>query len=303
MKVLLTGGTGWVGKNLVARLDRPVVTSRNPARARRELSDQVSDVIEWDAENGLVDLDPFDSFDTVVNLMGEPIADGRWNEDKKKRIADSRIIGTQNLVESILKTGKMPRCFVSASAIGYYGDRGEEVLDESASHGSDFLAELSVRWEAAARPLVNENVRVVWLRIGIVLGRGGGALDKMLPPFRKGLGGRLGTGKQWISWVHMSDLLNLIAFSIKNSEVTGPVNAVSPNPVRNAEFTKQLGKALRRPTILPVPKVALQMALGEFSEFLCASQRVVPGKLSGLGFRFQYTHLEDALQNILASRQ
>ncbi len=299
MTTLITGATGWVGGHLVPKLDRPVVTSRSAGRARDKFGELISGAVQWQATDGPMPTHDWGAVDRVVNLMGDSIADGRWNEQKKQSIRDSRVLGTRHLVQSLLQQPKPPEVFVSASAVGYYGDHGNETIDESTPASSDFLGTVCADWEAAAQPLVEAGVRVVWLRIGIVLGQGGGALEKMLPLFRWGLGGRLGSGDQWMSWIHIDDLIDLILFALDNQSCAGPLNAVSPNPIRNRQFTTQLGNQLGRPTWLPAPKFGLRMMLGEFADFLLASQRVMPVRAEQAGFQFKFPDLNSALNDIL----
>ncbi len=300
MSVLVTGGTGWVGRHLIPDLTDPVVVSRDIGRAASRTGD--ARLIECDLSAARIPAGQLTGIESVVNLLGESIADGRWTTARKKRIRDSRVMGTRHLVQSLMENDSLPHTFVSASAIGYYGDRGDTLCTESTPPSDDFLGEVCVQWESAVQPLVEAGVRVVWLRIGIVLGRGGGAAEKLLPPFRLGLGGRIGNGRQWMSWIHLQDLVELIPFCLNNPSLQGPINAVSPTPVRNSEFTQSLGQALNRPTLLGVPKFALRIALGEFANFLTASQRVHSQALDGSEFEFRYPTLELAWQEILSSQ-
>lgn len=296
MRALVTGATGFVGRRLLAHLDRPVVLSRNPQKARDALGVEAH---AWDALAGPPPPQAFDGVDLVIHLAGDPVAEGRWTAAKKRQIRDSRVVGTQNLVAALDKLERKPATLISASAIGYYGSQGDKVLDESAPPSNDFLADVCRDWEAAAQQAAAMGIRVCHPRIGIVLGRGGGALQKMLLPFKLGLGGRLGSGRQWMSWIHLDDLVGLILFAAEMPALRGAFNAVAPHPVTNLEFTKTLGRLLRRPTLLPAPRFALRLALGEFADFLLASQRVVPRVMQEHGYPFRYTHLEDALSAIL----
>ena len=301
MATLITGGTGFVGRELCKRLGQVTITSRNRAAALSKFSRSQDglDVIQWDASAEPIALPRDVHFKSVINMMGEPIAEGRWNSKKKKRIRASRIEGTHRLVEGIIESGKFPQVFVSASAIGIYGDAGEDVVEETNAHGAGFLTDVCVQWEQEAMRLQEHGVRVVCLRIGIVLGSQGGALEKMIPLFRLGLGGNLGNGNQWVAWIHIDDLVSLIEWSIENKSVSGPVNATAPNPVRNKELTKVLAAALKRPAFLPAPKFALRMALGEFAESLFFSQRVVPGVALNHGFQFQFSDIESAIKDLV----
>jgi uncharacterized protein (TIGR01777 family) len=231
--------------------------------------------------------------------MGESIAEGRWTKEKKQRIRDSRVAGTRNLVDAFIVADQLPKVFVSASAIGFYGDSGEAIADESHAPGQGFLTDVCTQWEAEAMRLQDYGVRVVCLRIGIVLGDGGGAMEKMVPLFRWGLGGKLGDGQQWMAWIHVDDLVSLIFWALENDSVSGPVNATAPNPVRNREFTKVLARAVSRPAFLPVPKLAVRMLAGEFANSLFFSQRVVPAAALAKGFQFQFSDLKHAIEDIL----
>lgn len=236
--------------------------------------------------------------DAVINLAGEPIAQ-RWSDEVKQRIYTSRVDRTRQLVSAIAGLKYKPRVLVSASAVGYYGDRGDEVLTENSTAGSDFLAKVCVDWEREAMQARESGVRVVTVRIATVLGRDGGALKQMLIPFRLGLGGRFGNGRQWMSWIHVQDLARLLAYAADDESVSGALNGSSPEPVTNAQFTKALAHAVHRPAILPVPKFALKLALGEAAGFLLQSLRVMPeGTMQG-GFRFDYPQLAEALGQIL----
>lgn len=240
--------------------------------------------------------------DAVVHLAGEPIAAGRWTPLQKAKIRDSRVEGTRALCDALARTTTPPKVLVCASAIGYYGERGEEVLCEDSRPGTGFLPEVGVAWESSAEPARRRGLRVVHLRFGIILARQGGALAKMLPPFRLGLGGPLGDGRQWFSWVALDDVVGIIQFVLATETLRGPVNAVAPHPVTNAEFTKTLGRVLRRPTIFPVPAFALRLLLGEMADgLLLSSTRVEPAALAAAGYRFHDPELEPALHALLAA--
>jgi uncharacterized protein (TIGR01777 family) len=227
------------------------------------------------------------------------VAEGRWTAEKKRRIMDSRKIGTANLVQGLERLSERPAVLVSASAVGYYGDRGEETLDEQATPGDDFLAAVCIEWERAAQQAASLGMRVVNPRIGIVLGAGGGALAKMLLPFKLGLGGRLASGHQWMPWIHIDDLAALFLHAATHADLSGPMNAVAPNAVTNREFTRTLAAAVHRPALLPAPGPLLKLAVGEFAEVLLASQRVVPRVAEQSGFQFQHPELAEALRAIL----
>lgn len=296
MATLLTGGTGFVGRELIKRLDSVSVTSRNRERATAELNDKAVQVIRWDPVREPLVLPGDREFHSVVNLMGESVAQGRWTADKKKRIRESRVVGTRRLVDALIASDQLPRVMVSASAVGFYGDAGDTIVEEDHARGQGFLADVCADWETESMRLQEQGVRVVCLRIGIVIGATGGALQKMTPLFRSCLGGRLGNGRQWMAWIHLNDLVAMIDWALTNESVSGPVNATAPNPVRNAEFTKVLAKNVGRPAILPAPRIALRVVLGEFAESLFHSQRVVPAAALSKGFQFQFTDIHSAIQ-------
>ena len=298
MRALVTGATGFIGKRLVSRIEHPVVLTRNVAAARSSFP--AAKVFNWEPESGLPPTGALDGVDVVFNLAGESIAGGRWTARRKERILRSRIVGTRNLVKGIEGMSKRPRALVSASAVGYYGSRGDEVLTEDASAGTDFLAQVCVEWEAEANRATALGVRVVTPRIGVVLGTDGGALEKMLPPFKLGLGGRLGNGRHWMPWIHLDDLIEILLFAGK-FKIYGAINAVAPTPVMNSEFTRALAAALHKPAIFPVPAFALRLMFGELASVLLASQRVVPQAAVKAGIRFKHTSLGEALRQILGT--
>lgn len=298
MKALITGATGFIGRRLVKQLDRPVILSRDPEQARRALGNV--EAYGWQPEAGPPPAAAFAGVEAVFNLAGESIAEGLWTESRKRRIRDSRILGTRHLVAALAQLAERPRVLVSASAIGYYGSRGDEVIDESAGAGQDFLAELCRDWEAEAARATAAGVRVATPRIGIVLEQDGGALAKMLLPFKLCLGGSLGNGRQWMSWVHLDDLVALLLHAARTEAVQGPINAVAPIPVTNREFTTTLAGVLGRPALIPAPAFALKLVLGELSEVLLGSQRVQPKVAEQTGYRFRYANLKGALQAIIA---
>ena len=295
MNVTITGASGFIGQRLLARLLRDGHTLHVIGRSRPGGPAEVR-FSSWDAGVVAVPVEAIEGGDAIVHLAGEPVGQ-RWNDDVKKRICDSRVLGTRAIVEAVSKLQQRPQTLVCASAIGYYGDRADEILDEQSGIGQGFLSEVCAQWEAEARAAGNLGLRVVLTRTGIVLGREGGALKQMLPPFRLGVGGPTGSGKQWMSWIHLDDLIEAIVFSLGNANVFGPVNATAPNPVRNEEFTKALGTALGRPAIVHTPLFALKVMLGEAAEVVLASQRVVPKALQRAGFQFLYSDIRDALTN------
>ena len=243
----------------------------------------------------------YSGVDVIYHLAGESVAEGRWTAAQKARIRDSRVIGTRHLVQGLAQVdpGSRPTVLVSASAVGYYGDRGDEELTESAAPADDFLARVCIEWEREALAAETHGLRVALARTGIVLGAGGGALGKMLTPFKLGAGGPLGNGKQWMPWVHVADLARLYVHAAENGSIRGPMNAVAPNPVRNSEFTKALGRQLHRPAFMPAPYIGLRLLFGEFAQVLFASQRVIPKLALDTGFVFQYPDIAAALREIL----
>jgi hypothetical protein len=304
MRILVTGGTGFIGRALVSALQRErhavLVWARSASRARSILGDGVETVA---ADGGLETLSrALDGCDAVVNLAGESIMGGRWTAARREVLRRSRIATTELIVRALAAAQPRPRVLVSGSAIGYYGDRGETPLTEDATAGTGFLAELSQEWEAAAREATTAGARVVLTRIGIVLGRDGGALAPMAIPFRFGVGGRLGTGTQYMSWIHLQDLVSVILAAIEHPSFEGPVNCVAPEAVTNRQFTRSLGRALHRPALMMVPAFALRIALGESATALLASQRVRPAVLESRGFRFRFPSLDLALADILGPR-
>lgn len=296
MRLLVTGGTGFIGRALCAECPEVTVLTRNPAAAAQSLPG--ARIIPWDPLRP-PPTEAWDGVEGVVHLAGESIAEGRWTAAKKQRLRTSRVDATAQLVAGMLAAPKPPRVLVAASAIGFYGARDDEQLDERSPPGDDFLARLCQDWEAASAPAADAGVRVVHLRIGIVLEKNGGALGKMLLPFRLGLGGRMGNGQQWMSWIHRADLLGLIRHALADDRVRGPLNAVAPQPVRNIEFTQTLARVLHRPAFFPMPGIALRVVLGEFGQFLLDSQRVLPRAAMQGGYQFEYSELATALQAIL----
>ncbi len=300
-RVLITGGTGLVGRRLAAALiedgSEVVVLSRDAAAARERVPG--AEAFDWAPEEGPPPTEAFAGVDAVVNLAGEPV-DGRWTAVKKGRIRESRVAGTANLVTALarLPDDARPGVLVSASAIGYYGETGDDEKTETSPSADEFLGEVCASWEAAAEAAEGLGLRVVRLRIGLVLDPSGGALAKMLPLWKLGLGGPMGGGRQWVAWIHRADLVRLIRFAI-GSDVSGPLNATSPHPVRQAELAAALGRALGRPAFMPAPAFALKVALGEFSVEVLGSRRVVPDRTLAVGFEFAFPTLEAALEDLL----
>ena len=297
MTVLMTGSSGLIGAALRSFLGG---RGHHVRRLRRAVS--ASDAsTSWNPADGTFTAGAFDGVDAVVHLAGESIAGGRWTAARKARIRESRVTGTRQLCEKLARLDTPPKVLVAASAIGFYGDRGRELLDESAAAGSGFLPEVCQAWEAAVTPARERGMRVVHLRIGIVLSPLGGALAQMLRPFKLGAGGVLGSGDQYMSWIALDDLLSIVQHALIDDSVSGPVNAVAPQVVTNREFTKTLGAVLRRPTCLPAPAFALRLAFGEMADaLLLASTRVDPAVLRTAGFKFALPDLEGALRHVLA---
>jgi uncharacterized protein (TIGR01777 family) len=296
--ITVTGATGLLG----TRLARELLAAGHSLHVlgRRRPSGLPSSVrfSEWVASEDEPPPESIAKADAIVHLAGEPVAQ-RWTTEVKQRIRTSRVDGTRHLVNALTTQSRRPQVLVSASAIGFYGSRGDEILTETARPGDDFLARVALDWERAAEMAESLGIRVVRLRFGMVLGHGG-ALAKMLPPFRLGLGGRLSSGKQWVSWIHIEDAIRVILFALDNAAVQGAINATAPNPVTNADFTKELAAALHRPAIFPVPRLVLRMMFGEMADVVLASQRVVPKAALAAGFRFRHAELRPALARLLS---
>lgn len=300
MKILVSGSHGLVGSALVNSLSEDGHEVIRLVRGERTPG---APAITWDPEQGQIDAPSLEGVEVVFHLAGESIASGRWTDEKKRAIRDSRVKGTRLLSETLARLSQPPSVFVSASAIGYYGNRGAEVLTEKSNPGDDFLASVCVEWEQATRPALEKGIRTVHTRFGIILDREGGALAKMLTPFRMGIGGRVGTGKQWMSWIALEDVVAGLKFLLLDKSAQGPVNFVAPRPVTNAEFTTTLGRVLARPTFFPVPAFGVRLAFGEMADaLLLSSQRVEPAVLEQKGFPFYWPTLEPALRHLLERR-
>jgi uncharacterized protein (TIGR01777 family) len=302
MRILVSGSTGFLGTTLIetlegqghsiARLVRPGTSQKRAAGVRAQ-------AVPWDPVAGQFDAAQAEGADALIHLAGASIAGGRWNESRKELLRTSRIGATRHLIGALAKLQRPPRVIVAASAIGYYGNRGDESLTEASAPGSDFLAGLCREWEAETARGAEFGARVVNLRFGIILSAHGGALPRMALPFKFGAGGRLGDGRQWMSWLTLRETISIIQFALANSGLTGPVNAVAPNPVRNSEFTGVLAKTLHRPALFPAPAFALRLALGEMADaLLLVSQRVIPSKLADSGYPYLQPNLAGALAEV-----
>jgi len=295
LRVLVSGASGPIGSALRASFERETAEVVRLVRGAPNNAGEV----QWNPM-AAVPAAMVSGFDAVVHLSGETVM-GRWTEAKKKAIRESRVTSTKNLAAALARTDRKPRVFVCASAIGFYGDHGDEILNEDSASGPGFLPEICREWERASRIAADAGIRTVNVRIGLVLSAKGGALSAMLTPFKLGVGGRIGSGKQWWSWIHVDDIIGGIRHAIGNESVSGPVNLVGPNAVRNAEFTKVLASVLRRPAIFPVPEFVVRLAFGTQAaeEMLLASQRVVPARLEASGYAFRYRELRTALGNLV----
>jgi uncharacterized protein len=299
MIIAVTGSTGLVGTALVETLEAEGSLVRR--LVRRPVRDGQHE-IHWNPAAGTIDAAALSGVDAVVHLAGENLSAKRWTESFKTEIRDSRVRSTQLLCDALASLSNKPGVLLSASAVGYYGDRGDEIADESSSPGSGFLADVCCEWEAATRSARDAGIRVVNLRFGVVLSTQGGALAQMLTPFRLGAGGAIGSGRQYLSWIEIDDLVSAIVFVLRTAALAGPVNAVAPQPVTNREFTKTLGRVLGRPTVLPMPAFAARLAFGEMAdEMLLSSIRVDPRALLAAGFKFKFPDLESALRRLLAA--
>jgi len=297
MKILITGASGLVGKALQKSFAdkgyEMLLASRSEPKADNE--------IQWTVEEGFAQAERLEGIDAVVHLAGESVSSLRWTDEKKKAIRDSRVFGTRSVVDAISKLKDRPKVLVAASAIGFYGERGDEEVNESSAAGHGFLAEVAKEWEGEARRAEDAGVRTVLLRTGIVLSKDGGALATMLLPFKMGVGGVVGSGKQWMSWISLDDHVAVINYVIENENIRGAVNAVSPEPVTNEEFTKTMGEVLYRPTFIPLPEFAVSMLMGEMGDaLLLTSTKVLPKRLEDTGFKFEQPALKGALEHALA---
>lgn len=301
MKIVIAGGTGFIGRALTRHLaqggHRVTVLSRTPAHTRGKING-TAQVVQWDVDSSEAWPKALDGVDAVINLAGAPIMDARWTETRKRLLWESRLAATRTLVDAMKERTARPCTLVNASGVGYYGASDDRTIDEDATAGNGFLAHLCVAWEAEARRAEQFGARVVRLRIGMVLESDGGALPKMVVPFRLFLGGPVLPGTQWVSWIERSDLVRLIEWVLATPQVSGAVNAVAPQPVTMKEFCRTLGRVMRRPSWMPVPGIALRFALGELATVLTTGQRVVPAKAIAAGYKFSYPELEVALRSL-----
>ena len=296
MKVLITGATGLIGTALRMSFDEKgyelLLASRKEPKSEED--------IQWNPDTGFEDeeLPRLEGLNAVVHLAGESISGLRWTDEKKKAIRDSRVYGTRTMIEAFARLETKPEVFISASAIGFYGDRGDDEMTETSSVGDTFLSEVAKEWESEARRAEDMGIRTVLLRNGIVLSKDGGALGTMITPFKLGVGGVIGIGKQWMSWISLDDVVGIVNYAIENEKVRGAINATSPNPVTNEEFTKTLGDVLYRPTFLPLPEFAVNLVFGEMGDaLLIDSTKVLPQRLIAAGYKFKYPDLRSALEN------
>lgn len=308
MRILITGATGVIGRALCERLvgggHEVRILSRRAGATGASGSSGISGVTawRWDPEREAPPSAALEGVEAVVHLAGEPVASGRWTPELKRRIRDSRVIGTRRLVEGLAAMATPPAVLVGASAVGYFGDRGDERLDETAPPGRGYLSEVCQEWEAGYRQAESAGIRVAMVRIGVVLSRQGGALEKMLLPFKLGLGGRLGNGRQWFPWIHIDDIVGLFEAAIFNPAVRGVLNGAAPESVTNEEFTRSLAAALNRPVFLPVPTPAIRLLIGEMAAVVLASQRVIPAAARTVGYQFRFPQIDGALRDILEKR-
>jgi uncharacterized protein (TIGR01777 family) len=303
MKILISGATGLIGRRLCNRLisegHRISTLTRHPDKAA-DLP-QV-EPFRWDPEKAIPPIESMAGVDAVVHLAGEPIAAKRWTEVQKRKIRNSRVVGTRNLIEGLHRAGNKPGVLVSGSAVGFYGHHADEVLTETARPATGFLVDICRDWEAEASNAEKLGIRVVLIRIGVVLSPEGGALPKMLLPFRLGLGGRLGSGRQWFPWIHIDDLVGIIHLAIFDERLSGPINGVAPGVITNAEFTKELAKVLHRPAFLIVPELALRIIQGEMATIVLSSQRVIPAVALQAGYQFAFPGVREALREIMQKK-
>jgi hypothetical protein len=300
MKILVSGASGLVGAALTPQLESAGHSVCRLARPASNSQGAPGRNVSWNPATGELDLQAAEGAEAVIHLAGAGIADGRWTAARKALLRGSRVDATRQLLDGLARLRQPPRTFICASAIGYYGSRGDEVLTESSAPGGDFLAVLCREWEGAAQGAERLGMRMVILRFGIILARAGGALPRILMPFRLGIGGKLGSGRQWMSWVALQDITDLILFALDHQEIQGPVNAVAPTPVRNWEFAEVLGRVMHRPSFFPTPAFALRLAVGEMADaLLLSSQRVAPERATQAGYSYRYAALDEALRPVM----
>ena len=300
MKILITGVTGLIGRavcQLLVNEDSQVVVLSRRQPAAIGLTGVSA--FCWEPEAESPPAEAWEGVEAVIHLAGEPVAAARWTEEQKRRIRDSRVKGTRNLVAGMRVAPSRPRILISASAVGFYGDRGDEILKESSDPGSGFLSDVCLDWEVEAALARELGVRVALVRTGVALSPSGGALEKMLTPFKLALGGRLGSGRQWFPWIHIDDIAGIFRHALMTSAIEGPINGVAPGIVNNGEFTRELAAALNRPVFFPVPEFALRFLMGEMAEVVLSSQRVVPQVALDTGYQFKYPNLRPALESLL----
>ena len=296
MKILITGASGLIGTALQKSFEEKGYEMLHVSRSEPKAENE----IRWNADTGFEDEDlpRLEGLDAAIHLAGENISALRWTDEKKKAIRDSRVHGTRTMIETFAKIDKKPAVFISASAIGFYGDRGEDEVTETSAAGDTFLSEVSKQWESESRRAEDMGIRTVLLRNGIVLSKDGGALATMMTPFKFGVGGVVGSGKQWMSWVSLDDVVGIVNYALENENLRGAVNVASPNPVTNEEFTKTLGEVLYRPTFLPLPEFAVNLVFGEMGDaLLIDSTKVIPKRLLDAGYKFKYPELKSALEH------
>lgn len=296
MKILISGASGLVGTNLI-----PTLTAHDVYKLVRK-TPKASDEIEWDAEKGFAESEQkkLENFDAVIHLAGDNVASENWSDEKKRTIKESRTVGTRILVDALKKCKNPPKHFIGASAIGFYGDGKDEILDERSAKGAGFLAEICDEWERESKRAEDFGARVVLMRIGVVLAKDGGALEKMLTPFKFGVGGTIGSGEQWMSWIAIDDVVSIVHFFLNDENLRGAFNLTAPNPAKNADFVKTLGGALNRPTVLPLPAFAVKLMFGEMGEtLLLTGARVLPKRLRDAGYEFKFDNLEEAMKSVL----
>jgi uncharacterized protein len=301
-KIIITGATGSIGRNLVqelsARGDEVIVFTRNPEKAKKKIAN-AGKYVKWEYENTAAWMHEMRGADIVVHLAGANLGAKRWNEDYKKLAYDSRIVSTRNLVEAIKRTEQKPKAFICSSAVGIYGNRFDEVLNENSTSGNDFMANICKDWEKEAEKVEQYGLRRVSIRTGLVMQKDEGVLKKMILPFRLFIGGPLGSGRQWFPWIHIDDIVGIYLHAIDNDNVSGATNGTSPGIVTMKEFAKTLGKILKRPSLFPVPKFAMKIAAGEIAEYAVMSQRTSVEKILHSGYKFKFENLEEALKDLL----